>query len=62
MVAAVGDDEVLIWTEDFAEPPEELLGFELEGREPTNEEIEALDEWFESNQGESAGWTVVPVS
>ena len=66
-VAAVGDDEVLLLTEtftDFGEPPAELLAFEEEGREPTDEEIAALDEWFEQQNidaGGSSVWESIPV-
>ena len=60
MVAAVGDDEVLIRTEQFVEPPDELLGFEREGREPTEEEIAVLDDWF-AEIGSGGEWTAIPV-
>ncbi len=66
-LAAVGDDEVLVVTETFGpfpEPPEELLAFEQEGREPTNDELAALDEFFAVADAEQTGgsvWRSIPV-
>ena len=66
-LAAVGDDEVLVVTESFEpfqEPPSELLQFEQEGREPTDEELAALDEFFAESDFEQAGgttWRSIPV-
>ena len=42
---AVGDDEAIFVVMIYAEPPEELFEFEIEGREPTEAEIEALELW-----------------
>ena len=66
-LAAVGDDEVLVVTESFGpfqEPPAELLEFEQEGREPTDEELAALDEFFAESDLEQVGgttWRSIPV-
>ena len=48
-IEAVGDDEILVRTEVSSEPPEELFAFDIEGREPTEEELEALDLWYAEN-------------
>ena len=61
-LAGVGDDEVLIRTETSVEPPAELFGFEAELRDPTDEEIAALDAWFAQSQQDSIEWTAIPVS
>ena len=61
-LAGVGDDEVLIRTETSVEPPAELLGFEAELRDPTDEEIAALDAWFAQSQQDNIEWTAIPVS
>ncbi len=57
----VGDDEILVakhtWSEQ--EPPQELFGFEMEGRDPTDAEIEALDAWFAEHNG--VEWIRIPV-
>lgn len=53
-VVAVGDDEVIVAVSMWNEPPMELFAFEQEGREPTQEEERALDEWFEENHGDNA--------
>ena len=58
-LAGVGDDEVLIRTENFVEPPAELFAFEEEGRQPTEDEIAALDAWH--LEGQSIEWTAIPV-
>ena len=42
---AVGDDEAIFSLMTYGEPPQELLAFESEGREPTDAEIEALQAW-----------------
>ncbi len=42
---AVGDDEVVISLTTYNEPPEELWAFEIEGREPTDAERDALQLW-----------------
>lgn len=42
---AVGDDEVILSLMTYEEPPEELWAFEIEGREPTDAELAALQEW-----------------
>ena len=47
-IIAVGDDEILLETQTFLIPPPELFAFEEEGREPTEEEIAALNEFFAS--------------
>jgi len=59
-VAGVGDDEVLVRVEEFNEPPAELLEFDLEGREPTEEEIEAIDTWY-ADRGNGVTWKAIPV-
>ena len=60
-VAAVGDDEVLIFGQQNVVPPDELFAFDEEGRPPTEAEEAALDEWF-MNEGDSGGtWTAIPV-
>ena len=59
-LAGVGDDEVLIRTESFGQPPEELFAFEEEGRGPTAAEEAALDEWF-LNQEDSVVWEAIPI-
>ncbi len=61
-LAGVGDDEVLIRTETWVEPPEELYAFEFENRAPTDAEIEALDVWSLENSQGSVEWTAVPVT
>lgn len=48
---AVGDDAVIVARRTWNNPPEELLAFEFEGREPTDDENRALEEWFEVNGG-----------
>jgi len=60
-LAGVGDDELLVRSQTFVEPPAELFSFEEEGREPTPEEEEALDAWFAESQQDSLTWTVIPV-
>ena len=50
---------MLIRTENFVEPPAELFAFEEEGREPTEDEIAALDAWH--LEGQSIEWTAIPV-
>jgi len=60
-LVGVGDDEVVLRSETFVEPPEELFAFDLEGRFPTPEEEEALDAWFFENQESAVTWTVIPV-
>ena len=59
-IAAVGDDEILLLTESFPIPPDELFVFEEEGRDPTEEEIEAIDEFF--LQEPTFTWILVPIS
>ncbi len=44
-LVGIGDDEVVLSVETYNEPPEELWAFEMEGREPTDAEIEALQLW-----------------
>lgn len=48
---AIGDDELIVASYTWNAPPEELFAFEMEGREPTEEEIEALDTWEMTNNG-----------
>ena len=60
-VAGVGDDEVLVRSETWVETPMELYAFEEEGREPTDEEIEALDAWHAENAENNVSWSVIPV-
>lgn len=48
-LAAVGDDEAIFSKFTWVEPPEELFAFEEEGRDPSDAEISALDQWYESN-------------
>jgi hypothetical protein len=63
-LAAIGDDELLVRTEtyNYIEPPADLWAFEEEGREPTEEEIAALDEWdLANNQGGSVEWRRIPI-
>lgn len=67
-VAGVGDDEVILRSENFSEslseePPAELFAFEQEGRDPTEEEIDAIDDFFAQTNSESnVEWTAIPVS
>lgn len=62
-LAAVGDDEILLSVTTWSEPPAELLGFESEGRDPTDAEIEALDDWLAENDGGgTTEWFRVPIS
>jgi len=61
-LAGVGDDEVLVHTETWVEPPEELFSFESEGREPTAEEADAMHAWYEQANDASIEWTVIPVA
>lgn len=42
---AVGDDEVVFSLHTYGEIPNELLEFEFEGREPTSDELAALEEF-----------------
>lgn len=60
-LSAVGDDEVIIRTETLIEPPPELFEFEAEQRDPTDEEIEALDSFYAEQQEGSVSWRSVPV-
>ena len=61
-LVAVGDDEILFVEYSWVEPPTELFAFEEEGRDPTDEEMERLDEWFEANDGGgSSEWIRVPI-
>lgn len=60
-IAAVGDDEVLIRRESFVEPPLELLAFEEEGRDPTPEEMAALDEFFSTDGEGGVQWRTLPI-
>ena len=48
---AIGDDELIVASYTWNAPPDELFAFEEEGREPTQEEIEALDTWEMTNNG-----------
>ena len=59
-IAAVGDDEIVLLTETFPVPPEGLFDFEQEGREPTEEELQAIDEFF--NAQPIFEWTRIPVN
>ena len=59
-IAAVGDDEIVLLTETFPVPPEGLFDFEEEGREPTEEELQAIDEFF--NAQPIFEWTRIPVN
>ena len=60
-LVAVGDDEVIVRSESFLEPPEELFAFEQEGRDPTDEEIELLDEFFEGSSEGSVVWRSISI-
>ena len=60
-IAAIGDDEIVLLTETFPVPPEDLFAFEEEGREPTPAEIQAIDEFFINNSEQTFEWTRVPV-
>ena len=60
-LVAVGDDELVLRTDTFVEPPAELLIFEEENREPTDAEIEALDAWSLESSEESIEWSAIPV-
>ena len=41
----------------------DFVGFEEEGRDPTDEEIEAIDEWYATSEGGgSQEWIRLPVS
>lgn len=42
---AVGDDEAVFVVTTWSEPPVDLFAFEMEGREPTPEEIDAIELW-----------------
>ena len=57
-IAAVGDDEVVLLTESFPVPPDELFIFEEEGREPTLDELAALDAFFAEQP--AFEWSAVP--
>ena len=59
-IAAVGDDEIVLLTETFPIPPDDLFDFEEEGRDPTQAELDALDEFF--SQSPTFEWTRVPVN
>lgn len=50
---AVGDDELIVGVYSWNQPPDELFAFEGEGREPTEEEIAALNEWESGGRGDS---------
>ena len=58
-IAGVGDDEILLLTESFPIPPDGLFDFEEEGREPTEEELQAIDEFFLAEP--VFEWTRIPV-
>ena len=60
-LVAVGDDEVILRNEVFVEPPQELFAFEQEGRDPTDEEIELLDEFFEGSSEGSVVWRSISI-
>ncbi len=61
-LAAVGDDEVLVTVTTWLTPPPELYAFEEEGREPTDAEVAALDEWFASSDGgNQVEWYRIPI-
>ncbi len=60
-IAAVGDDEVLVRTETWTEPPAELWAFEEEGRDPTDEEMAALESWEMENYANNVEWRRIPV-
>ncbi len=57
----VGDDEILIvkHTYNEMEPPEDLFAFEMEGREPTEEELEALYAW--ESEANGTEWVRLPI-
>jgi len=50
-LVAVGDDEAIFQRETWQEPPVELYAFEEEGREPTDEEIAAMEAWERDADG-----------
>ena len=62
---AVSGDQLLIATETFGgafgEPPAELLAFEDERRDPTEEELAALEAWS-VGQGTETIWRVLPIN
>ena len=45
-LVAVGDDETLVLVQSWVEPPEGLFAFEEEGREPTEAELQAVEEYY----------------
>ena len=49
----MGDDELIVGVYSWNQPPDELFAFEGEGREPTEEEIAALNEWESGGRGDS---------
>ena len=60
-LAGVGDDEVLVRTETWQEPPAELWAFEEEGRDPTDEELAALESWEMENYSNNVEWRRIEV-
>ena len=44
MPVAIGDDELIVASVTYNETPEELFAFDIEGREPTEAEIQALEQ------------------
>ncbi len=58
-VLAVGDDEVVTFTEMFLEPPAELQDF-ADPSGPTDEELEALEAWF-AEQGDGRTFEIIPI-
>jgi hypothetical protein len=60
-LAGVGDDEVLVRTETWTEPPAELWAFEEEGRDPTDEEIAALESWEMEGLANNVEWRRIEV-
>ena len=58
----VGDDEAIFSITTYAEPDEELFAFEEEGREPTDEELEALELFDGGSDSTEYIRIVLPVS
>ncbi len=59
-LVGVGDDEVVVRTETFTQPPAELLAPFEDGGTPTAEEEAALEEW-QRGQSDSVVWESIPV-
>ena len=59
-IVAVGDDEAVFSVNTWTEPAEDLFAFEVEGRDPSPEELDAISLW--EGGAESIEYVRVPLS